>query len=323
MKVIQMTIVLILLNSAQGLTQACCSAGTPLSSQLALSFLQQGELLFNLAYDYNYLNDQFHHDEQLNDDDRLRFSQNILFRAQYGFTEKWALAVSLPYVFRSEQTGTDLTSYDNLSSSGIGDLLVQTNFTLLNQKQHHLLLSAGLKMPTGSNSETNELDLPLPADMQPGTGSWDGIFAALYEASNIWGGHFHFNTSATARFNGEGTRYDGKQEYQFGNEFTFVLGLNYEFLIKRSVLVPALNLSYRRTLIDITNGALTPSSGGDWLAIVPGVNYYITRDLSLMFSSSLPLYRYVEGIQLTTSYSFFIQIQYTLDTKRNAILLNY
>lgn len=304
-------------------TQACCSAGTPLSAQLGLEFLNKGDLLFNLAYDYNYLNDQFNESEKLETDDRSRVSQNILMRIQYGLSEKWSFSVSMPYVFRSENTGSSIASFSELSSSGIGDLLVQVNFTVLKRGKHQFLVSSGLKMPTGSNSETNELGIPLPADLQPGTGSWDVLFAALYEQNNIWGGHFHFNSSAIARFNGEGSRFDGKQSYSFGNAYSIIVGLNYEALIDKSYLVPSLNLSYRRTMIDITDDALTPSTGGDWLSLIPGLSYYFYNGIKILLSTSIPIYRYLEGTQLTTSYRVYAQLQYTLKTKKDEILQAY
>lgn len=303
--------------------QACCSAGTPLSAQMGLEFLNKGDLLFNLAYDYNYLNDQFNESERLMTDERSRISQNILLRFQYGLSDKWSFSLSLPYVFRSENTGSSISSFSDLSSSGIGDLLFQVNFTVLRKGKHQFLVSSGLKMPTGSNSETNDLGIPLPADLQPGTGSWDVIVAALYEQNNIWGGHFHFNSSAIARFNGEGTRFDGKQSYSFGNAYTLIVGLNYEALINRSFLVPSLNLSYRRTMIDLTDDALTPSTGGDWISIIPGLSYYFYNGINILVSTSIPIYRYLEGTQLTTSYRVFAQLQYTLKTKKDEILQAY
>ena len=303
-------------------SQACCSAGTPLSAQMGLEFLNKGDLLFNLAYDYNYLNDQFNESEKLETDDRSRLSQSILFRIQYGISDKWSLSLSMPYVFRSENTGSSIASFSELSSSGIGDLLFQVNYTILRKGKHQVLLSSGLKMPSGSNNETNELGIPLPADLQPGTGSWDGIVAALYEINNIWGGRFHFNTSATARFNGNGSRFDGRQSYQFGNAYSFIAGLNYEAVLNDSYLVPSVNIAYRRTMIDITDGALTPSTGGDWLSIVPGLSYYY-NGIKVLFSSSIPIYRYLEGTQLTTSYRFYIQFQYTLKTKKDEILQDF
>jgi hypothetical protein len=303
--------------------QACCSAGTPLSAQMGMEFMKKGEFLSSFAYDYNFLNDQFSKSEQLGTDDRSRISQSVLVRLQYAISDKIAFGVSMPYVLRSETNNSEFTSFESLSSSGIGDLLLQSNFTLLSKGKYSFLLSGGLKMPTGSNDEKNEFGFTLPADLQPGTGSWDGIVGGLYEMSNILDGHFHFNISATARFNGKGTRFDGRQTYKFGNAFQFVTGLTYEILIKQSYIVPSINLSYRRTLTDITDGALTPSTGGDWVNIIPGLSFYFQNSFKVLASTAIPIFRYLEGTQLTTSYRFFIQVQYTLNTKRDELSGNF
>lgn len=303
--------------------QACCSAGTPLSAQMGMEFMKKGELLFSTAYDYNYLNDQFKNSEQLDTDDRSRTSQSILLRIQYALNNKLAFGISMPYVFRSEINNSSLSSFSSLSSSGIGDLLVQSNVTIMNKGKHNMLLSGGIKAPTGSNDERNELGFTLPADLQPGTGSWDVIFGSLYEMSNIFGGDFHFNASFTARFNGEGTRFDGRQTYHFGNAFQVVSGLTYEMLVKRSFVVPSVNLSYRRTYVDITDGELTPSTGGDWINIIPGISYYYQDSFKVLLSTALPIFRYLEGTQLTTTYRFFVQVQYSLKTVKDELPGNF
>ncbi len=323
MKISYFFIFILIISSTRSYSQACCSAGTPLSAQMGLEFLNKGDLLVSIAYDYNFLNDQFNYDEQLNSEERSRISQSIITRIQYAFADKWTLGISLPYVYRSESNNSPNSSFSSLSSSGIGDLLLQLNFTVLRKGRHNFLLSGGLKLPTGSNDERNEFGFPLPADLQPGTGSWDGIIGALYEMNNILGGDFHFNLSGTARFNGEGTRFDGKQTYKFGNAYQLITGLTYEILLKRSYLLPALNLSYRRTMIDITNDALTPSTGGDWLNLVPSLAYYLRGNAKFLFSTAIPLYRYLEGTQLTTTYRYYVQIQYTFKTRKNEILENF
>jgi len=323
MKYFSIIIFFLIQGSIESNAQACCSAGTPLSAQMGMEFMNKGELLVSLAYDYNYLNDQFKHSEQLETDDRSRTSQSILLRLQYAINNKLAFGVSMPYVSRSEINTASVSSFESLSASGIGDLLIQSNLTILSKGKHNMLLSGGLKLPTGSNDERNELDIPLPADLQPGTGSWDGIIGSLYQMNNILGGDFHFNASITARFNGEGTRFDGRQTYQFGNAFQFVSGLTYEMLLKRSYIVPSVNLSYRRTYSDITNGALTPSTGGDWINIIPGLSYYYQDSFKVLLSTAIPIFRYLEGTQLTTTYRFFVQVQYTLKTVKNELPGNF
>ncbi len=323
MKYLVIVVFLFFQTNANLFAQACCSAGTPLSAQMGMEFMNIGELLASLSYDYNYLNDQFKNSEQLETDDRSRTSQSVLLRFQYAINNKVAVGISMPYVFRSEINNSSISSFSDLSADGIGDLLIQSNLTLLSKGKHNILLSGGLKIPTGSNDERNEFDIPLPADLQPGTGSWDAIIGSLYEMNNIFGGAFHFNASFTLRLNGNGTRFDGRQTYHFGNAFQVISGLTYEMIVKRSYFVPSLNLSYRRTYVDITNGALTPSTGGDWINIVPGLSYYYQDSFKVLLSTAIPIFRYLEGTQLTTTYRFFIQFQYTLKTVKNELQGNY
>ena len=226
----------------------------------------------------------------------------------------FSVAASLPYIKRSEDITFEIRDFDNLSSQGIGDLLLQANFVLLQKNAHQLMLSGGIKLPTGSNSEKNEFSFDLPADLQPGTGSTDFVIASLYEINNIINGNFHLNFSAVARLNGEGERFDGRQSYSFGNAFLFIAGINYEQLLKRSYLIPSLNLSYRRTYADRINGAIAPSTGGDWISLVPGLAYY-RSGFKAFLSAGIPVFRYLEGTQLTTTYRVYFQLQYTLKTR--------
>ena len=295
-------------------SQACCSSGTPLSAQIGMEFLDSKNAVFSIAYDFNNLHTIFSGSEKLKSDERARLSHNVIFRFQYAFSNKLSLGFSLPYVFRSEINTESFSSFSSLESSGLGDVLLQINYALKRSGMTNILVSSAIKIPSGSNEEVNEFGFTLPSDLQPGTGSWDFIFAGLTEINSIWGGHVNFNASLSARFNGEGSRFEAKQSYQFGNAFQLISGLNYEFMFKKNYLIPSVNISYRRTLRDLTNGALTPNTGGDWVNIVPGISLYSTN-FKFLFSSAIPIFRYLEGTQLTTSYQFYFQIEYTIKSK--------
>ena len=301
-------------STSNSFSQACCSSGTPLSAQIGMEFLDSKNAVFSLAYDLNNLHDLFSGSEKLESDERVRLSNNILFRVQYAFTNRLSLGFSLPYVIRSENITESLANYSSLESSGLGDVLFQLNYAIKRSGMTNILLSSALKIPSGSNEEVNEFNFVLPSDMQPGTGSWDFIIAGLTEVNSILGGHINFNLSLSARFNGEGTRFDAKQSYHFGNAFQLISGLNYELTLKKNYLIPSINISYRRTMRDLTNGALTPNSGGDWLNIIPGMSLYLAN-FKFLFSSAIPVFRFLEGTQLTTSYQFYFQLEYTIKSK--------
>jgi len=301
-------------------SQACCSGGTPLTAQMGMQFLEKKTVLFSTAYDYNFLDKEFSGNSESGINNRSRISQTLLFRVQWAFSEKWSFATAIPYVWRREANSNQVDNFNDLQAQGIGDLFTQLNFTLLNTNRNGLLFSGAIKFPTGSNNEVNDLGLDLPADLQPGTGSLDYAFGALYQLSHIFGGSSYFNASTTIRINGSGTRFDGKQDFKFGNEFQLITGLSTEIIFTKSKLTPGLTVQYRRTYRDLTNDALTPSTGGDWISLIPAITYEYNEYLQLLFSFSIPIYRYLEETQLTTTYSAFVQLQYKLRPKSYEIL---
>ncbi len=312
-------ILLLLLISSKLSSQACCSGGTPLNAAMGMNFLTKGTFLTSLSYNYNLLNDQVQGTEQIADDSRKRISQSILLKGIWAISDKWSIGATLPYEFRMEERSVGTENLPELSSSGIGDLFMQAQYTILTSNAHNLLVATGFKIPTGSNAETNDLGIELPPDLQPGTGSWDVALGANYQLSNIFGGNFNYNLSGTARFNSTAKRFNDLQSYKFGNEFMIITGLAADLYIGRGIFIPSLYLQYRRTYLDLTNGDLTPNTGGDWLNLIPGLAYDFNTKLQLLASASIPIFRYLEGLQLTTSYSFFVQVQYKFQKKTNEL----
>jgi len=303
-------LLILLLVGKQLLSQACCSGGTPLNAAMGMNFLTKGTVLTSLSYNYNLLNDQFQGSEQIEDESRKRVSQSILLKGIWALSDKWSIGATLPYEFRMEEKSIETENLPELSSNGIGDFFVQTQLTILASNTHNFLVATGFKIPTGSNTETNDLGIELPPDLQPGTGSWDIALGANYQLSNIFGGNFNYNLSGTARFNSTAKRFNDEQTYKFGNEFMIITGFAADLLTGSGIFIPSLYLQYRRTYLDLTNGKLTPNTGGDWVNLIPGIAYDFNTKLQLLASASIPIYRYLEGLQLTTTYSFFVQVQY-------------
>ena len=286
---------------------------------MGMNFLTKGTVLTSLSYNYNLLNDQLQGSEKIEDESRKRISQSILIKGIWALSDRWSIGATLPYEFRMEERSTETENLPELSSNGIGDLFVQAQFTILTSNAHNFLIATGLKVPTGNNTETNDLGIELPPDLQPGTGSWDVAIGANYQLSNLFGGIFNYNLSGTVRFNSTATRFNDQQSYKFGNEFMIITGLAADLLLGKGVFIPSLYLQYRWTYLDLTNGNLTPNTGGDWVNLIPGLAYDFNTKLQLMASATIPIYRYLEGLQLTTTYSFFVQIQYKFQKKSNEI----
>ena len=69
-------------------------------------------------------------------------------------------------------------------------------------------------------------------------------------------------------------------------------------------------LRYRRTAVDRTDGITTPNTGGQWVHLVPGMQYQLSTTTGLNISGEIPVYRQLTGVQLTTSYRLNVGFSY-------------
>jgi hypothetical protein len=125
----------------------------------------------------------------------------------------------------------------------------------------------------------------------------------------------------TYRFNGKHKSYNQTQEYQFGNEFQTNLGLNYNVFFKWPIDLFSF-FRYRTQSADLIDGNNFPGSGGKWIYAIPGININFSNKLSLRLSSDIPLYRKLEGTQLTTSYKLTAAILFRILAKNKKLSIN-
>ena len=141
-----------------------------------------GNWQFGLTYDYNTLRDVIAGTEKLNDDLRQRTTHTFLFEVSYGLT---------------------------------------SNISLNIIDQRELALGVGPKLPFG-NSDIRDGDILLPADMQPGTGAWDGILWGYFYQGFLPKMPANIFSTLSYRFTGK-----SKRTYEFGDEFSATFGGSY------------------------------------------------------------------------------------------------
>ncbi|MBD3223201.1 MAG: hypothetical protein GF313_00615 [Caldithrix sp.] len=298
-------------------SQACCSAGTPLLSSMDVSTTPAGSGHLAVTYVYNQLQDVFSGSEKI-EGFRQRLSQSLIWELSYGINQRWSVTgiFSWQQQTRRLNSPNQQQSLNRLTTDGMGDALILIKYNILPLniiQQRQIALGAGLKLPTGK-SNLRDRGFLLPADMQPGTGSWDGVFwAYLYQGflpkitANIF-----LNTSF--RLNGTNNRYGLENSdfsgYRFGNEWVVNVGGAYRTLSRFDFSIVA---RYRQTAMDEFGGVSVSNTGGRWLYVSPGVNLNFSQ-FSLRFSGEWPVYRKLNGVQLTTSYkldaSIFYQLQF-------------
>ena len=300
--------------------QTCCSGGVPISGNLGLPPGSTGTWQFSLSYDINVLRTLKEGTTKLDDNARERITQSILFQAGYTITERFSADLFLSFV-RQERTIRQFNNTDFVSTQGLGDAALLFKYSLMDPAKSDFLvtLAAGPKLPTGRADFVREDGIPLNADLQPGSGSWDGV---------LWGNLIYkfnfrpsFNIGGTAIYSlkGKNNNYLNGQTYQFGNEFQALVAFSDYFILGKKILDVSMVFRYRNALRDRFNDLTMPSTGGNWIFFLPGLSYNFTPGLAVNANFEIPLYANVEGTQLSPTYRLNIGLFFKLN-KKNELL---
>jgi hypothetical protein len=302
--------------------QTCCSGGVPISGNLGLPPGSSGTWQFSLGYDVNVLKTLMNGSEELDDQSRERVTRSILFQSGYSITDQFSADLFFSYV-KQERTINQFDKTDYTSTNGIGDAAILFKYSLSNPSSNKLFftIAAGPKMPTGRSDFTREDGIPLNADLQPGSGSWDGLF---------WGnGLYKFDfrptltISSTAIFSykGKNNQYLGEQTYQFGNEFQLIITTNDNFLVGKKIIDTSISVRYRKSLSDRFNDVTMPSTGGQWVFLAPALGFNFSQKIAINANFEIPVFSEVEGTQLSPTYRLNIGVFFKINKKNELFKL--
>lgn len=293
--------------------QACCSSGAPVVSNLAVYNWQGTGLSMRLVYDYNYLNDLVSGERLLDDRSRTRATSTLMYRVAYTFRHRWSVIGLFPWVWQLERNARQGKVFEN-RASGLGDIILLGRYQWIQKTNQGLAISLGVKTASGLiNRVDEETGLPLNPDLQPGTGSWDGLFVLQFDqkiGKEFWGHLF-----GSYRLTTPNDRFAGQIQYEFGNETQAFLGFSRPIPLLRVTPRPFIYVRYRHTQPDLTNGDVTPNTGGHWLHLVPQFQLDIGYNWGLDARAEIPLYRKLTGTQLTTTYSLRFAVFYRLNNQ--------
>jgi hypothetical protein len=291
-------------------SQACCSGGTPLSSNLGIQSIKENTLLLNISYDYNTQRDLVNGTRLLKDKSRHRNTHSLLLRSSYAINAKFSITTLFALVRQEEKifgSGTE-----NLTDSeGPGDVVILGQYSPFALENTSILVAGGLTIPIGSFDKVDpETGILLNADLQPGSGAWDFITAVGFIQHNIFKPNLSFSLTGTYRFTSEASRFNGQQRYEFGNEFQTVFGFKDRYILGGFFLDPAFLMRYRHTDVDQVSGFTVPNTSGDWLHFIPGFDFILNEKIALGIAGEFPVYRNLEGTQLTTTSKLTLSFNY-------------
>ena len=284
--------------------QSCCSGGTPLTGNLGIQGIESKSWYFQLGYDYNFLDNLYNGSQKLDDNSRERLTQTVLLQAIYSFSEKISVNGLFSYVNQKRIVFSPTGDTNITQANGLGDVVLLAQFTPFSGLKRNLTIAAGPKLPVGKFDAVDpEYGLVLSPDMQPGSGSLDGIIGVAFQEYHLFNlPGLTFISSAGFRITTPAQRFEGDFNYRFGNETMVTGGLQKSFLIKSVGLTPSLFINFRNTIQDKIDDLQVPGTGGSWLNISPGLNFEPSNNWAINISGELPVYQNLQGTQLTTTY---------------------
>ncbi len=190
-------------------------------------------------------------------------------RGQYWIGQRASLTASIP-LLNNFQAVNNIRHADIY---GVGDPILLGRYVLLGSTsgpdttrlRHRFTAGIGIKMPLGRHN-VEQYGALLDHDLQPGTGTWDGLLSLEYMLrGNRWGGSF----GAMGRYNGEMT--DG---FRFGNSASFTAEAFRVIPLKSFTLLPSFGGYAECALPDGTHGVADQTTGGYTLFSNMGVRLW-------------------------------------------------
>ena len=292
-------ILLFLLISTKSFSQ-CCSAGNPLGGDGSHEGLNKNELTFFTSFKYSISKYYYFHDSKTeipNVEKSYYDYQNLTL--SYGISSRLSIKTELGYFY-------DKTQVDNINneeilfkSKGLGDLGFTVRYTIIKtfKPQSQLVLSGGTKIPIGAfNEDINGVTVPIA--LQPSSGALKFNGSVFYSRKRAdrklgWNTYLLFEASNTIN--------QGYLVYKYGNLMQYSLAATYSFNKQFNFL---LNSKFEWRAHDKReNETIIESTGSKVVFLNPQLIYTIKSNWSVLAMLDIPVYKYVNGYQLTNQFS--------------------
>ncbi|MDI1356005.1 MAG: hypothetical protein PSX36_13880 [bacterium] len=310
-------------------SQGCCSGGggSPIAGGASQGVLldRQMEVMVNHQY---LQSDKFYSGDK--DTAKLfdkLYSNYLYFRVAYGITKDLTMSVETGYFINKSLIS--LEHRDTISSSGIADLILFPRYDIINRttETHRTEWTVGLgyKIPLGKHNDSTvsyidpttaqKYYTTSPPTVQPTNGSNDYIFYTFLSRNYT---QKNFRVFGNALYIRKGWNSLGEKFGDYASMSVFVsktylkhwgvtLQLKGEHIAKMQA---AKNVD-----LVASYNVYTQSTGGKTVYLVPQLSYS-KKALTIFALANLPVYQYLNGVQIGTQYFITSGLSYRFYMKK-------
>ena len=233
-----------------------------------------------------------HHDEV------RTINRNWIATFDYTFDANWGVTALLPVVDRSHEhihhhMGAALDETWDFAKLGDARVIGRYTFTPPAHSTGAFGIQFGVKLPTGEHDVANGDGDVAERSLQPGSGTTDGILGVYYSGKLGDKASWFTDANVIAPF-GE------RADYKPGTRVGFDIGASYPVTGSVSLLLQ-LNSHWKDR--DSGGEAEPEDTGGTFVHLSPGVSVSLDPKTRLYGFVQLPIYQYVNGVQLVADWS--------------------
>lgn len=227
-----------------------------------------------------------HHDEV------RTLNRNTLLNLDYGFNARWGVAVTLPIMNRDhDHFSNEEQAPEAWNFTEVGDVRVLGRYRMSAAAG----IKFGLKLPSGDYEVANDEGELAERTLQPGSGTTDVLLGGFRQGGKKAAPLHWFAQALWQQPLAERAAY--KPGYQLGID----AGIDYPLTRKLSGL---LQVNAQIKGRDSGAAAAREDSGARTLALSPGLSYAVAHGTRIYGFVQLPMYQYVNGVQITADMAF-------------------
>jgi hypothetical protein len=205
-------------------------------------------------------------------------------------SEKVTFFAEIPYVVRGL---TEVEDHDRVGekevSEGIGDLNCFLTYRFLRQGENYLGAVGGVKFPTGETKELNSQKVRFEPELQPGTGSYDYPFGAVYQ---LRVNSFVFRGNAVYVI-----KTQGDQDFEWGDLFSTSLFIDYIIHSGNNAETKiGLDLNFQHEGKQSHHGSKINDSGGTTLFLGPALTIKAGDHVWIFVNFLFPVHQNLGGV---------------------------